>query len=98
MYQVKNFSRENTRVLARVDPASVDLNHAGVHRTDGDFPQVWIRQYGKGRVFVSAFGHASEVWDRPDIKTMCLEAIKWATGLTQMDVTPRPLPSAAPGK
>jgi hypothetical protein len=29
---------------------------------------------------------------------MCLEAIKWATGLTQMDVTPRPLPSAAPGK
>ena len=95
MYQVSNFSREKSRVLLRLDPASVDLKHQGVHRTDGDFPQAWVKTYGKGRVFVCAFGHASEVWDQPEIQTMWREAIKWAMGLTQADVTPRPLPAVA---
>jgi type 1 glutamine amidotransferase len=96
MYQVSNFSRENTRVLLRLDPTSVDLTHQGVHRTDGDFPQAWVRTYGKGRVFVCAFGHASAVWDRPDIQTMWREGIKWAMGLTDADTTPRPMQPAPP--
>ena len=91
MYQVKDFSRENTRVLMRLDPSSVDLKNPNVHRTDNDFPQAWARSYGKGRVFVSAFGHDRETWERPEIQTMWLEAIKGALGLTDADVTPRPL-------
>ena len=93
MIQVRDFSRENTRVLIRLDPSSVDLKNANVHRTDGDFPQAWARMYGKGRVFVSAFGHDSPTWDRPEIKTMWLEAVKWALGQTEADVTPRPKPA-----
>ncbi len=90
MYQVKDLSRENVRVLMSLDPGSVDLSHPEVRRTDGDFPQAWAHTYGKGRVFVCAFGHDVATWDRPEIRTMWLEAIKWALGLTEADVSPRP--------
>jgi uncharacterized protein len=93
MYQVKNFSREDSRVLLALDPSSVDLTRPNVNRTDGDFPQAWARMYGKGRVFVGAFGHDESTWERPEIKTMWLEALKWALGLTEADVTPRPKPA-----
>jgi type 1 glutamine amidotransferase len=92
MYQVKDLSRDKTRVLMSLDPASVDLKNKAVTRTDGDFPQAWARMYGKGRVFVAAFGHDAATWEKPEIQTMWLEAIKWALGLTEADVTPRPKP------
>jgi hypothetical protein len=92
MYQVKDLSREKTRVLMSLDPATVDLKNKSVNRTDGDFPQAWARMYGKGRVFVGAFGHDAATWEKPEIQTMWLEAIKWALGLTEADVTPRPKP------
>ncbi len=94
LYQAKDFSRDNIRVLARLDTSKLDMKHPGVHRTDGDFPQAWIKTYGKGRVFFSSFGHEVETWDNPAIQTMYLEAIKWALGLTNADTTPRPLPSS----
>jgi type 1 glutamine amidotransferase len=91
IYQVKDFSRERVRVLARLDPEKLDLGTSRVHRTDRDFAVAWARTYGKGRVFYSSFGHRPELWDRPDIQTMYLEALKWSMGITDADVTPRPL-------
>jgi type 1 glutamine amidotransferase len=91
IYQVKNFSREKVRVLARLDASKLDLNNPRVHRKDKDFAVAWARQYGKGRVFYSTFGHTPESWDDPAMQTMWLEAIKWAMGMTDGDVHPRPL-------
>ncbi len=68
-------------------------NNARVHRTDKDFAVAWARDYGKGRVFYSTFGHTDESWDDPRLQTMWLEAIKWGMGLTQADATPRPRPA-----
>lgn len=94
IYQAKDFSRDRVRVLARLDPNKIDLTNPRVHRTDKDFAVAWVREYGKGRVFYSTFGHPEQSWDRPDVQKMYLEAIKWAMGLTQGDATPRPLPGA----
>jgi type 1 glutamine amidotransferase len=91
IYQVKNFSRDRVRVLARLDASRLDLNNPRVHRKDKDFAVAWARNYGKGRVFYSTFGHTEESWDNPAMQTMWLEAIKWAMGMTNADVTPRPL-------
>ncbi|HLJ48119.1 MAG TPA: ThuA domain-containing protein [Bryobacteraceae bacterium] len=91
IYQAKDFSRDAIRILLRLDSSGVDLKHSGVHRTDGDFPQAWAKTYGKGRVFFCAFGHETELWDEPAIRTMWLEAIKWALGMTNADITPRRL-------
>jgi uncharacterized protein len=93
-YQVKNFSREKSRVLLRLDLSKLPPNQ-GVHTTNGDFPLAWAKMYGKGRVFYGSFAHDEKNWDNPDIYHMYYEAIKWALGLTDADVTPRPYPGPA---
>jgi uncharacterized protein len=102
IYQLKSYSREKVRVLMSLDTTSVDMKKAGVHRTDGDFPIAWARSYGKGRVFSCSLGHETAVYDRPDIQKMYVEAIKWAMGMSDADVTPRPIMNtdmpAAPDK
>jgi len=92
-YQLKEYSREKVRVLARLDASKLDLTAPLVHRTDGDFPVAWVRTYGKGRVFGSTLGHAAETWDDPVIQQMYLGALKWALGLVEGDATPRPMPT-----
>jgi type 1 glutamine amidotransferase len=92
MYQVKDYSRQNLRVLARLDPRKLDLKNPRVHRTDGDFALAWAKMYGKGRVFYSTFGHRYETWDRHDVQQMYMQAILWSMGAVNADVTPRPLP------
>jgi type 1 glutamine amidotransferase len=96
IYQVKDFSRDKVRVVARLDASKLDLGNQRVHRTDSDFAVAWIRRYGQGRVFYSSLGHRPESWDRKDIQTMYLEAVKWALKLTDADTSPRPAPAFAP--
>ena len=88
-YQTKEYSRDKIRVLLRLDVAKMPPNQ-GVRRTDGDFPLVWAKSYGKGRVFYSALGHDAKTWDDRDVRLMYLEALKWALRLTEGDATPRP--------
>src|SRR5439155_26148324 len=42
-------------------------------------------------VFNVGWGHPDATWDDSHFQTMMLEGIRWALGLTQADVTPRPL-------
>lgn len=79
-YQLKDFSRDHLKVLARLDPASVDLKAPLVHRTDGDFPVAWTKSYGKGRVFYSTLGHSRELWDTAWMQQLYFQALKWALG------------------
>jgi hypothetical protein len=92
IYQIRNFSRDKVRVLMRLDANKLDLSNPRVHRKDRDFAVTWAKMYGKGRVYYSTLGHPVENWDRPEMQTMYLEAIKWAMGLADADVTPRPAP------
>ena len=92
IYQVMDpYSRDKVDVLARLDESKLDLKNPRVHRTDKDFPVAWAKNYGKGRVFYSTLGHTDEAWDRKDVQTMYLEAIKWAMGITQAKVAPHPM-------
>ncbi len=92
IYQMKNYSRDNTRVLMRLDPGKLDLTNPKVHRKDNDFAVTWAKMYGQGRVFYSTLGHVEANWDKPEMQTMLIEAIKWAMRLQDADVTPRPAP------
>jgi type 1 glutamine amidotransferase len=93
IYQMKDYSRDKVRVLMRLDASRLDLNNPHVHRKDRDFAVTWAKTYGKGRVFYSTLGHVEQNWDDPRFQKMYLEAIKWAMGLVDADVTPRPLPA-----
>jgi type 1 glutamine amidotransferase len=76
----------------RLDAAKIDVGSKNVHRTDRDFAVTWARMYGKGRVYYTTLGHLEDNWDKPEFRKMLSEAIKWATGITSADTTPRPLP------
>jgi type 1 glutamine amidotransferase len=93
IYQIRNYSRDKVRVLMRLDAGRLDLSNPKVHRTDGDFAVTWAKMYGKGRVYYSTLGHPKENWDNPNLQKMYMEAIEWAMGLVNADVTPRPFPS-----
>lgn len=93
IYQARNFSREKSRVLLRLDENTVDLTKKGVNRTDKDFAVIWAHNYGKGRVLYNGLGHPEEVWDRPDIQKMWIDQVKWAMGVIPGDATPRPRPA-----
>jgi uncharacterized protein len=93
IYQIKDFSRENVRVLLSCDAGKLDLSKKGVHRKDKDFPVIWARNYGKGRVLYNGLGHTQEVWDRPEIQQMWLEMVQWSMGLIPGDATPKTAPS-----
>jgi type 1 glutamine amidotransferase len=78
IYQFRNYSRDRVHVLMSLDAGTVDLTKKEVRRTDKDFAVTWVRDYGNGRVFYSSLGHREEVWDRPDIQKMWIEAFRWA--------------------
>jgi hypothetical protein len=85
------YSRDKVHVIMRLDPDSLDEKNRA-RRADGDFPVVWAKQYGKGRVFNVGWGHPDTTWDDPRFQQMMLEGIKWAMGVTKADVTPKPFP------
>jgi type 1 glutamine amidotransferase len=93
IYQIKDFSRANVRVLLRLDASQIDLSRKGVRRKDKDFAVIWARKYGKGRVFYNGLGHREDVWERPDMQKMWLDLVRWAMGDLPGDATPRPAPA-----
>jgi uncharacterized protein len=97
-YQVKDFSREKSHVILRLDVSHLDMKVPLVHHQDADFPLVWAKMYGKGKVYYSALGHDPSTWDDRAVQEMYLEAIKWALGLTSADITPRALPAESAPK
>jgi uncharacterized protein len=42
-------------------------------------PIVWIKKYGKGRVFYSSLGHSTETLLQPEILTLMRRGMVWAT-------------------
>jgi type 1 glutamine amidotransferase len=92
VYQIKDFSRRNVRVLLSLDADKIELSRKGVRRTDKDFAVIWAKNYGKGRVLYNGLGHVQAVWERPDFQKMWLEMVEWSMGLIPGDATPRSKP------
>ena len=84
-YKANALSREKADVLLRFDPPSA--TGSGLP-SDGDFPLVWAKMYGQGRVVYSSLSHATEAWDIRNVQIMMLEAIKWSLGLSEAPVQP----------
>ena len=49
-------------------------------REDQDYGLAWIKDYGKGRVFVSSLGHNKEVFWNPEILKMWVEGFRFILG------------------
>ena len=51
-------------------------------RVEGDHhePYTWVRTYGKGRVFYTAYGHDEHTWNNPGFQQLVYNGIMWAVG------------------
>jgi uncharacterized protein len=43
-----------------------------------DLPLAWQKSFGSGRVFYTALGHRSEIWEDPRFRQHIREGIRWA--------------------
>ena len=78
IYTHRNWSREKTHVLLRLDNTSVDLEKAAGKRDDNDFAMAWCHAFGAGRVFYTALGHGKETWGDLRFHQHLLGGIRWA--------------------
>ena len=84
-YRAAAVSRDKVDVLLRFDPASAPRSSLP---PDGDFPLVWTKMYGQGRVVYSSLSHSTEAWDVRNLQIMMFEAIRWSLGLGDAPVQP----------
>jgi type 1 glutamine amidotransferase len=93
-YRPKGLMRDKVDVLLRFSPSNAPA--AAKLPIDGDFPLVWTKTYGEGRVVYSSFSHAPEAWDIRNLQLMMFEAIRWSLGLTDAPVVPHPITAVPP--
>ena len=78
-YYLDHNPRPTSHVLA-----SLDLTSVG-DTTRTDHPLMFIRQYGKGRVYVNLLGHFGDTWKRDDYFNSVLQGIRIAAGKVPAD-------------
>ena len=81
VYTFKDWSRNKTHVLISLDNNSVDLSKGT--RQDHDYALCWRHNYGKGRVFYTAFGHFKELWNEKWFRFHLLNGILWTMKLVE---------------
>jgi len=83
------YSRRKVRVLLSLDKTKTNMNVKWINRNQTDFPQAWVKSYGKGRVFYTGFGHRAELYRNPVILQFYLDAIQFACGDLKAPTAPR---------
>jgi type 1 glutamine amidotransferase len=83
------YKPENLRVLVSLDmPASTPKEPWHV-------PVSWVRDYGKGRLFYTNFGHNDATWKEPMFQKHITEGIAWAVKRREAASAPNPDVQAA---
>ncbi|MFM7097128.1 MAG: ThuA domain-containing protein [Gemmataceae bacterium] len=83
IYQFKGpYDRKNLHVLLSMDTNSVKKEGK---RMDKDYALAWIKEYGKGRVFYTAFGHRDEVWADERFQKLMLGGLGYAMDVNDVN-------------
>jgi hypothetical protein len=83
------YSREKLHILMSLDPAKTEQSaNRYTTRPDNDYGMVWIRSYGKGRVFTCALGHRPEFYENANMEQLLLAATQFVVGDLKTDTTP----------
>ncbi|MFN7812723.1 MAG: ThuA domain-containing protein [Planctomycetia bacterium] len=85
----RRFKPENVRVLISIDM------QASKPQEPYHVPVSWIRDYGKGRVFYTNFGHNEATWQDPVFRSHAIQGIGWALARFDAPAAPNPEVQAA---
>jgi type 1 glutamine amidotransferase len=78
LYRFTRFNRSSVQVLLTMDRNPDD--GVGTTGDAADLPLAWHKTHGSGRVFYTALGHRSEVWQDDRFRRHLEGAIRWALG------------------
>ncbi len=81
------YSREKLHVLLSIHTGMSNTSNMKV-RPDMDYGLVWIKSYGKGRVFNCALGHTPTLFSNPLTAQMMLNGLQFVLGDLDADTTP----------
>jgi len=77
------------RVLLSIDKANTNMDVKWINRNLEEYPQAWVRSYGKGRVFYTGFGHRAALYQNPAVLQFYLDAIQFACGDLKAPTAPQ---------
>lgn len=83
------YKPENLRVLVSLDM------QASTPKEPWYVPVSWVRDYGKGRVFYTNFGHNDATWKEPMFQRHMSDGIAWALKRLDAPADPNPTVQAA---
>ncbi len=78
-----SYSRNRNRVLLSFDLTKTDLSnepHDSCYREDKDYAIAWVRQYGRGRIFYTTFGHHPAIFKNPKLLDFYLAGTRFVLG------------------
>jgi hypothetical protein len=78
------YKPDNLRVLVSLDMA------ASTPKEPWHVPVSWVRDYGRGRVFYTNFGHNDATWQDPAFAKHAAEGIAWALKRFDAEAAPNP--------
>jgi len=70
------YSRDKLNIILSAEPGSFKPAQNG--RSDNDYALSWSKNYGEGKVFYTAFGHAKEVWKDTKFQAHLIAGLKAA--------------------
>lgn len=79
-YEFRDWNPSQVHVLLQLDPKRLDMSKPNIERQDHDFANSWVKYWGKGRVFYTAFGHDRVAWDNAAFRKEVEMGIRWADG------------------
>jgi type 1 glutamine amidotransferase len=83
------YKPESLRVLVSLDM------QASSPKEPWHVPVSWVREYGKGRVFYTNFGHNEATWQEPMFRKHMIEGMAWSLGRFDVETAPNPDVQAA---
>ena len=77
-YLFTKFNTEDMHVLALLDPGEERTKQADYDIQN--YPIMWCRSYGQGRVYYTTLAHREDIWTNPTFQQVLKDTIAWALG------------------
>lgn len=85
-YLNKNLNTEKMHVLALLEIGRERKKQRMYNIPD--YPIVWCRAYGQGRVLYNGLGHREDVWESETFQSLIVDNVTWALGEGELDADP----------
>ena len=85
-YLFRNLDKENMHVLALLEIGRERKMQEKYNIPD--YPMIWCKAYGNGRILYNGMGHREDVWEHETFKALVKEHLLWVSGQGPLDAEP----------